>query len=170
MIRLKDAYLNEIISLEEYKEDKNHLENKIKEVEHKIKEEQKLEQYNFTFEDIMLKRDIENIKCFINPFYELKFQAKWNELCISEKQELIIIYVDNIEVVKNDKEIKIKHINFRKTFIEEYANLFNNKAINKNQVIQANNVPINIEVLVPMTREEIKRYIKKLQLNFPIDY
>lgn len=29
---------------------------------------------------------------------------------------------------------------------------------------------INIEISSPMTREEIKRYIKKLQLNFPINY
>lgn len=160
VIRLKDAYLNEIISLEEYKEDKNYLENRIKDIERKIKEEQELEQYKFTFEDIMLKRDIENIKCFINPFYELNFQAKWNKLSVAEKQDLIISYIDNIEVIKNDKDIKIKHINFRKTFIEEYANLFNNKSINRNKVIQANDVPINIEVSAPMTREEIKNYIK----------
>lgn len=83
IIRLKDAYLNEIISLEEYKEDKNYLENRIIEVEKKIKEEQ--EQYNFTFQDIMLKRDEMRIKCFINPFYELNFQSKWNELSISER-------------------------------------------------------------------------------------
>lgn len=139
-------------------------------LEKKIREEQELEQYNFTFEDIMLKRDIENIKCFINPFYELNFQAKWNELSISEKQELITSYIDNIEVIKNDKDIKIKHINFRKTLIEEYANLFNNKGINRNKVIQVNGVPINIEVSAPMTREEIKSYIKRLQLNYPIDY
>ena len=170
VIRLKDAYLNEIISLEEYKEDKTYLENRIINVEKKIKEEQELEQYNFTFEDIMLKRDIESIKCFINPFYELNFRAKWSELSISEKQGLITSYIDNIEVIKNDKDIKIKHINFRKTFIEEYANLFNNGGINRNQVIKENNVPINIEVSAPMTREEIKSYIKKLQLNFPIDY
>lgn len=74
-----------------------------------------MEQYNFTFEDIMLKRDIESIKCFINPFYELNFQSKWNELPISERQELITSYIENIEVIKNDKNIKIKHINFRKT-------------------------------------------------------
>lgn len=170
IIRLKDAYLNEIISLEEYKEDKTYLEKRIIEVEKKIREEQELEQYNFTFEDIMLKRDIENIKCFINPFYELNFQAKWNELSVAEKQELITSYIDNIEVIKKGKDIKIKHINFRKTFIEEYANLFNNKGINRNQVITANDVPINIEVSAPMTREEFKRYIKKLQLNLPIDY
>ncbi len=54
-------------------------------------------------------------------------------------------------------------------FIEEYDNLFNNGGININQEIKANNIPINIEVSAPMTREEIKKYIKKLQLNFPID-
>ena len=88
VIRLKDAYLNEIISLEEYKEDKTYLESRINDIGKKIKEEQELEHYNFIFEDIMLKRDIENIKCFINPFYELNFRAKWSELSISEKQEL----------------------------------------------------------------------------------
>ena len=170
IIRLKDAYLNEIISLEEYKEDKNYLENRIKDIDHKIKEEQELDQYNFTFQDIMLKRDIESIKCFINPLYELNFRAKWNELSIVEKQELITSYIDSIEVIKNEKDIKIKHINFRKTFIEEYANLFNNGGINRNQEIKANNIPINIEVSAPMTRKEIKKYIKRLQLNYPIDY
>ena len=170
VIRLKDAYLNEIISLEEDKENKDYLENRIIDVEKKIKKEQELEQYNFTFEDIMLKRDIESIKCFINPFYELNFQSKWNELYITKKQELITSYIDSIEVIKNDKDIKIKHITFRKTFIEEYANLFNNGGTDINKEIKANNVPINIEVSAPMTREEIKRYIKKLQLSFPIDY
>ena len=170
VIRLKDAYLNEIISLEEYKEDKTYLENRINDIGKKIKDEQELEQYNFTSLDIMLKRDIENIKCFINPFYELNFRAKWSELSISEKQGLITSYIDNIEVIKNDKDIKIKQINFRKTFIEEYANLFNNGSINRNQVIKENKVPINIEVSSPMTKEEIKKYIKKLQLSFPIDY
>ena len=66
-------------------------------------------------------------------------------------------YIDQIEVIKNGK----KHINFRKTFIVEYANLFNNKR---------NNASINIEVSVPMTREKIKKYIKKIQLKYPIDY
>ena len=170
VIRLKDAYLNAIISLEEYKEDKSYLENRIKDIDHKIKEEQELDQYNFTFQDIMLKIDIESIKCLINPFYELNFQVKWNELSVVEKQDLITSYINSIEVIKNDKDIKIKHINFRKTFIEEYANLFNNGGINRNQEIKANNIPINIEVSAPMTREEIKKYIKKLQLNYPIDY
>ena len=67
IVRLKNDYLNEIIGLDEYKEDKDYLESRIKEIEKKIKDEQNLEQYNFTFQDIMLKRDLESIKSFINP-------------------------------------------------------------------------------------------------------
>lgn len=53
-----------------------------------------IQQYNFTFEDIMLKRDLESIKCFTNPFYELNFGAKRNALSISKKYKTT---VDNIQ-------------------------------------------------------------------------
>lgn len=46
----------------------------------------------------------------------------------------------------------------------------NNGDINRNQEIKTNNKSINIEISAPMTRKEIKKYIKKLQLNYPIDY
>ena len=66
------------------------------------KKNEKLEQYNFTFEDIMLKRDLESIKCLINPLYQSSFEIKWNELSISEKQDLIMSYIESIEVIKKD--------------------------------------------------------------------
>ena len=168
--RLKDAYLNKIIDMEEYKQDKDYLENRIKEIEQKQKEEQELEQYNFTFEDIMLKRDLESIKCLINPLYQSSFEVKWNELSVQEKQDLIMSYIESIEVFKKDDKLKIKQINFRKTFIEEYASLFNKGAINRFQNVSINGEQIQIEVCVPMTRKEVENHIKRLQVNYPIDY
>ena len=103
IIRLKDAYLNNIISIEEYKHDKNNLETRIREIELKQKEEQDLDKYNFTFEDIMLKRDLESIKTMTIPFYQDNFKIKWNELSISEKQNLIMTYIESIEIIKKDK-------------------------------------------------------------------
>lgn len=80
-------------------------------------------------------------------------------------------YIDTIEVIKNDKNIKIKHINFRKTFIEEYSNLFNNGGINRYQEIEVNGEIRQVEISKPMTRTEVIEYIKKLQVKFPaIDY
>lgn len=169
--RLKDAYLNKIIDMEEYKQDKDYLETRIKDIELKRKEEQELDQYNFTFEDIMLKRDLESIKRLINPLYQSSFEIKWNELSISEKQDLIMSYIESIEVIKkDDNELEIKQINFRKTFIEEYANLFNKGAINRFQDINANGETIQVEVCAPMTRKEVENHIKRLQVNYPIDY
>lgn len=168
--RLKDAYLNKIIEMEEYSQDKKYLEDRIKEIEKKQKEEKELDEYNFTFEDIMLKRDLESIKCLINPLYQSSFEIEWNKLEVGEKQDLIMSYIDSIEVVKKDKEIEIKKINFRKTFFEEYANLFNKGAINRFQDVSANGEIIQMEVCAPMTREEIDKHIKRLQVIYPIDY
>ena len=50
-VRLKEAYLNKIIEIDEYNEDNNYLETRINDINNKIKEEQELEQFNFTFED-----------------------------------------------------------------------------------------------------------------------
>jgi site-specific DNA recombinase len=171
IIRLKEAYLNQIIGIDEYKKNKEYLETRIKDIEQKQKKEKELDQYNFTFQDIMLKRDMESIKSMTIPFYDNQFKVKWNELSIKEKLDLMMSYIDTIEVIKKDnKELEIKQINFRKTFIEEYANLFNNKAINSYKDVIANDNDIQIETTVPMTKEEIKSYIKKLQQRYPIDY
>ena len=171
LIRLKDAYLNNIISIEEYKIDKNNLENKIRQIEEKQKEERELDKYNFTFEDIMLKRDLESIKSMTIPNYQNSFKIRWNELTTKGKQNIMMDYIDSIEVIKKDNNnLEIKQINFRKTFIEEYANIFNAKAINCYKDISANGNNIQIETCAPMTKDEIKKYIKKLQLYYPIDY
>ena len=167
-IRLKEAYLNKVIEIDEYNEDKNYLSSRIKEIENKIKVEQDLEQYRFTFEDIMLKRDLETIKELNSPYYRNMFKLKWEELSIKDKQDLMMSYIDTIEVVKNDKDIEIKNINFRKTFIEEYANLFHNGGTNMYQEIQVNGEIIQIDVCKPMTKEEVHNYIKRLQTKFPI--
>lgn len=119
----------------------------------------------------MLKRDLESIKCLINPLYQSSFEVKWNELSISEKQDLIMSYIESIEVIKKDNnELEIKNINFRKTFIEEYANLFNKGAINRFQDVSVNGEQIQVEVCAPMTRKEVENHIKRLQVNYPIDY
>ena len=119
----------------------------------------------------MLKRDLESIKSMTIPNYQNSFKIRWNELTTKGKQNIMMDYIDSIEVIKKDNNnLEIKQINFRKTFIEEYANLFNAKAINCYKDISANGNNIQIETCAPMTKDEIKKYLKKLQLYYPIDY
>ena len=166
--RLKEAYLNKTIELDEFNEDKKYLDSRIKEIELKQKEEQELEQFNFTFEDLMLKRDLEFIKSINDSNYNNSFKIKWNELNIKEKQDLIMSYIESIEVIKKDDKLEIKNINFRKTFIEEYANLFNNGGLSVYQEILMNDEKIQVEVSKPMTRKDAHEYIKRLQYNYSV--
>jgi len=176
-IRLKEAYLNKILNIDEYNADNKLLEDKITDLERKIKEEQELEQFNFTYEDMLLKRDLESIRALLDTNYESEFIVKWETLPINEKQELMMSYIDTIEVEKKDKDLKIKRVNFRKTFIEEYANLFNKGGINRYQdvtiqVVNDDNSKelIQMEVCAPMVRKDVKKHIERLEQYYKIDY
>lgn len=56
-----------------------------------------------------------------------------------KKQDLVMSYIDLIEVIKNGKDLEVTNINYRPTFIEEYINLFNNGGINKIEEIRKEN-------------------------------
>lgn len=55
----------------------------------------------------MLKRDLESIKELNSPYYRNIFKMKWNELSIKEKQDLMISYVDSIEVNGEIRQVEI---------------------------------------------------------------
>ena len=61
------------------------LEDKISILETKLEKEQELDQYIFSYEDIMLKRDIESINNIVNYTYKRTFKSKWDELPVKEK-------------------------------------------------------------------------------------
>ena len=115
--RLKEAYLNQIIDIDEYKSDKEHLEKSIK-----------------------------------------------------EKQELIMNYIDSIEVIKTNDDVKTKNINFRNTFIKEYAKLFSDGGLTRHINVSSNKATSEMEVCYPMTREEAEQYVEKLSKHCPIEY
>ena len=55
--RLKEAYLNEVITLAEYNNDKKELEDKITDLNKKENSDKEMDNYSFTFEDVMLRND-----------------------------------------------------------------------------------------------------------------
>lgn len=67
----------------------------------------------------MLSRNSESIKYIFDPLYHSIFIRTWQKLDIKEKRNLIMSYIDSIEVIKNKDNVKIKNINFRNTFIKE---------------------------------------------------
>lgn len=118
----------------------------------------------------LFTRDLESIKYILDPLYHNKFLKKWKELSIKQKQDLIMNYIDLIEVIKMNDDVKIKNINFRNTFIKEYAKLFSDSGFTRHIDVSSNKDTSEMEVCYPMTREEVEQYVDKLSRHCPIEY
>ena len=173
-IRLKNAYLNKVLSLSEFEEDKINLEAKIEALRQRIKEEQDLEKFSFTYEDMLLKRDLDTIRSLIDDNYQSEFKVKWEELTISEKQDIMMSYIETIEVTKNNQQISIKRINFRATFLEEYVNLIKQGGINHTAPAMITIEDIEeerpIEVSKPMVKSDVNKYLDRIREHYKIGY
>ena len=94
----------------------------------------------------------------------------WKELSIKQKQDLIMNYIDSIEVIKTNDDVRIKNINFRNTFIKEYAKLFGDGGFTRHVDVKSNRSTSEMEVSYPMTRGEAEKYVDKLSRKCPIEY
>ena len=120
----KKAYINGVFELKEYNEEKKIVEKAISELETKLDTTDSVEELRFTPKDILLKRDID----FINKIkIDKEYQARnriWNDYTREEQAELIMKYVDDIELSLVGTEIVVKQINFRETICKPCKELF----------------------------------------------
>ena len=111
--RIRKAYINGAFELKEYNEEKKIVENAITELESKLNTTDCAEELKFTPKDILLKRDIDFInKIKLEKEYKERTKA-WKDYTREEQAELIMKYVDDIELTLIGKVITVKQINFR---------------------------------------------------------
>lgn len=124
--RIKLAYINNVFSLEEYDNEKKTINKKVDELKAKLSETEVCEELKFTPEDILLKRDID----FINSIeYAEKYNQTiklWKDYTREEKSELIMNYVDEIELEKINNRYEVKYIKFRESICKHMKELKNN--------------------------------------------
>ena len=106
--RIKKAYINGVFELKEYNEEKKIVEKAISELETKLDTTDSVEELRFTPKDILLKRDID----FINKIkIDKEYQARnriWNDYTREEQAELIMKYVDDIELSLVGTEMRMQ--------------------------------------------------------------
>src|SRR5574344_302818 len=120
--RIREAYINQVFTLDEYNNERKKLEDIIENLETKLKDTEVCEQLKFTPNDILVKRDIDFINSIKYPNKYKNNTKFWNEYTREEKADLIMKYVDEIEL--NDKYSKTPEVDFIK-FRESIANSSN---------------------------------------------
>ena len=136
--RIRKAYIDELFTEEEFKEESKIIENQIEMINSKLLENSQAEQLNFTTEDILLKRDMDFINKVKLPISYYAFNDNWNLLDRDIKADIIMRYVDDIELEMVNRKYEVKQINFRSTFYSDYEELYKKGFIDKKRPLTYN--------------------------------
>ena len=168
--RIKKAYINGVFELKEYNEEKKIVEKAITELETKLDTTDSVEELRFTPKDILLKRDID----FINKIkLDKEYQARtrtWKDYTREEQAELIMKYVDDIELSLVGTEIIVNQINFRESICKPCQELFDKGYIDTIKPAIFGNVVGNIRFCNYLSEEEFGEVIMRLRQYYDVGY
>ena len=168
--RIKKAYINGVFELKEYNEEKKIVENAIEELQNKLETTDCTEELKFTPKDILLKRDID----FINKVkLEKEYQARtktWKDYTRQEQAELIMKYVDDIELALVGNEVIVNQINFRDSICKPCQELYNNGYIDTTKPMILGNVLGSVRFSNYLPYEEIGEIIMRLRQYYDVHY
>ena len=168
--KIKKAYINGAFDVKEYKEEKHIVEKAIKELQNKLDDTDCAEELRFTPQDILLKRDIDYINK-IKLDKEYKEQTKqWKDYTRQEQAELIMKYVDNIELSLVGKEIAVNKINFRESICKPYQQLYEDGFIDTTKPAIFGNVVGNIRFSNYLPENEVGQIIMRLKQYYDVNY
>ena len=168
--RIKKAYINGAFEVQEYKEEKEIVEKAIEELQNKLETTDCTEEFKFTPKDILLKRDIDFInKIKLDKEYQERTKT-WKDYTRQEQAELIMKYVDEIELTLVGNDVVIKQINFRESICKPCQELFDKGYIDTTKPAIFGNVLGNIRFSNYLAEEEIGEIIMRLRQYYDVGY
>lgn len=168
--RIKKAYIDGVFELEEYNKERKIVEKSITELEDKLGTTDCTEELCFTPKDILLKRDIDYInKLKLNKEYTEKTKT-WKDYTRAEQADLVMRYVDNIELELIGKEVVVKQINFRESICKPCRQLFESGYIDTTKPAIFGNIVGNIRFSNYLPKEEVAEIIMRLRQYYDVGY
>ena len=168
--RIKKAYINGAFELKEYNEEKKIVENAITELENKLDTTDCVEELKFTPRDILLKRDIDFInKIKLNKEYQERTKA-WKDYTREEQADLIMRYVEDIELDIIGTVIAVKQINFRESICKPCQELFDKGYIDTTKPMILGNVLGSVRFSNYLPEEEVGEIIMRLQQYYDVHF
>ena len=168
--RIKKAYVNGVFKLKEYYEERKVVEKIIETLEIELNNTDYAEELRFTPKDILLKRDIDFInKIKLNKGYQERTKT-WKDYSRQEQAELIMKYVDDIELSLIGKEIIVKQINFRDSICKPCQELYENGYIDTAKPMLLGNVLGSVRFSNYLPEEEFGEIIMRLQQYYDVHF
>ena len=169
--RIREAYINEVFTLKEYNEQRKKVEKTINDLETKLNETEVCEKLKFTPNDILVKRDID----FINSIkYPDKFKQRnkfWNEYTRDEKADLIMKYIEEIELTdKYGNYTDVEFIKFRESIANTSNDLYFKGYYDRYVPSLFGNIYGKIRFSEYLPEEEMAQQIMRLRQFYDVGY
>ena len=173
-IRIRKAYIDELFTEEEYKEETTIIENKIKDLQKKILENEQVSKLNLSVDDILVKRDMDFINSIKLPILYNAFVDSWDGLEREEKAEIVMKYIDDIELELVNNKYKVKLTNFRSTFYKDFKSLFDKGYIDwKRKIVHSFNgfcVDGKVRYSEYLPAKEVYRHLMRLNECYEVNF
>lgn len=130
--RIREAYVNEVFTLEEYDLERKKVENTIEELEMKLNETELCDELKFTPEDILIKRDIDFINSIKYPEKYKQYNKCWKDFTREEKANLIMNYIEDITLKESyNKKCDVEFVKFRESIAGPCNELYHSGYIDR---------------------------------------
>ena len=169
--RIREAYVNEVFTLEEYDVERKKVEDTIADLEEKLSESEICDELKFTPEDILIKRDIDYINSIKYPEKFKEYNRRWKDFTREEKADLIMNYVEEITLKQvNNKLCIVDFVRFRESVANSMNDLYRNGFLDKNETAVFGNVIGSIRFSEYRDENEVWQHILRLRQFYDVKF
>ena len=172
--RIKKAYIDSLFTEEEFKEETKIIENQIELINSKLLENEQAEQLNFTVDDILLKRDMDFINKVKLPISYYAFNENWELLDRETKADIVMRFIDDVDLEIKDNSYEIKQINFRSTFYSDFEELYKQGYIDKQRPLTYNFNGICVDSIVRYSEylpiKDVMQHLCRLNEYYEVNF
>ena len=168
--RIRKAYINGAFGLDVYTKETAIVEKSIENLKNELDSTDCVEELRFTPKDILLKRDIDFInKIKLNKEYQEKTKT-WKDYTREEQADLIMRYVDDIELALVGKEVVVKQINFRDSICKPCQELYDNGYIDTTKPMLLGNILGSVRFSNYLPEEDVGEIIMRLRQYYDVSF
>ena len=169
--RLKKAYMNGILEMEDFSEDYKLIEEKLSILENKRIDALDFDKESYNPQHLMAERDIEREKLTEHEMYKDVLLKLWTMKAKDEKQSFISKFIDTATLKKNkDGSFEIEKVNFRSSFIEQIDKLYDKGIVDVPTMIERDGKLEDVKVSVNMNSKQLDDYLSTLKKELDISY
>ena len=169
--RIRKAYINGSFTIEEYDMEKDIVDKTIKDLEFKIRDCDICNELRFTPEDILIKRDLDYINQIVYPEEYEKHTYMWKDYTREEKSDLIMRYVDNVELTLCGKnKVKIGEVFFRESMCKPCNDLYDAGFLAKKDYAILGNIGMKLRFSEYLPIEKVSEIVFTLRQYYNVGY